>query len=48
MGIMAVNLGVGMTRGHSTEEELAETDLYDTARFLWEAATFPGHAPDPD
>ena len=48
MGIMAVNLGVGMTRGHSTEEELAETDLYDTARFLWEATTFPGHAPDPD
>ncbi|RJW54345.1 M20/M25/M40 family metallo-hydrolase [Clostridiales bacterium TF09-2AC] len=43
MGIMAVNLGVGMTRGHSTEEELAETDLYDTARFLWEAAIYHGH-----
>ena len=48
IGIMAVNLGVGMTRGHSTEEELAETDLYDTAQFLWEATTFPGHAPAPD
>jgi len=48
MGIMAVNLGVGMARGHSTEEELAETDLYDTARFLWQAATFPGCAPAPD
>ena len=45
MGIMAVNLGVGMTRGHSTEEELAETDLYDTARFLWEATIFHGQAP---
>ena len=43
MGIMAVNLGVGMTRGHSTEEELAETDLYDTARFLWEAVIYHGN-----
>ena len=31
-----------------TEEELAGTDLYDTAQFLWEATTFPGHAPAPD
>lgn len=38
LGITALNLGVGMNKGHSTEEELDVNCLYDTARLLWHTA----------
>lgn len=37
MGITALNLGVGMNKGHSTEEDLDVNCLYDTAELLWQA-----------
>lgn len=38
LGITALNLGVGMNKGHSVDEELDAECLYDTVRLLWHAA----------